>query len=250
VSDDERFAVILTRPDRYDPMAVAKALAWVRKTPLQDQVSAAKKGWGILAEHLSAEEARSLADGLGRAGLESASLPAASLVALPEAKPILSVEPGMIDRLALICAAAITVTSTTTKTVQEGPSPAQKLLSTGIFLTTGLPIKIGGKEQTVEKKQQHSDLVFYLDLIYKDPLRRLRVDAQDFDYACLKERRLYHVMGNFKLLLGDLAQAAPQAWRSLGARILLEGRPVHEMGYESLSDMEREARWLLTLKTR
>ena len=243
------FSVILTRPDQREPMAVARALAAARKTPEQDQVAAAKRGWGILAENLSAVEAQGLVEGLGRSGLESASLPMSSLVQLPEAKPIGRFGPTLADQLVLVAAAGITVTSTTTKTVKEGPSAAQKILSTGILLTTGLPIKIGGKERIVEKTQQHSDLVFYLDLIYKDPLRRLRIDAQRFDYSFLKERKLYFLMGNFKLLVGDLVQAAPGAWRNHGARVLLENKPLQTMGYESLADLERETRWLLTLLT-
>jgi hypothetical protein len=152
--------------------------------------------------------------------------------------------------LVLVSAAGITLTTTTTKTTKEGPSAAQKILSTGILLTTGLPIKIGGKERVVEKTQQQSELVFYLDLYYGQPLRRRRIDAQHFDYSFLKERKLYFVLGNFKLVLGDLLAAAPAAWRNHGAKVLLEGKPVQTMGYESLADLEREARWLLTLQGR
>jgi hypothetical protein len=249
VSETSPFAVILSRPEEREPMALAKALAAIRKTPVQDQVAAAKRGWGILAENLSAEEAQSLVEGLGRLGLECASLPTSSLVPLPETKPIGRFEPALTDRLVLVAAAGITVTSTTTKAVKEGPSAAQKALSTAILLGTGLPIKIGGKERTVEKTQTQSDRVFYLDLLYKDPFRRLRVDALHFDYSFLKERKLYQVFGNFKLLLGDLAQAVPGAWRNHGTKILLSGSPLQKMGYESLADLERETRWLLTLQT-
>jgi len=52
-----------------------------------------------------------------------------------------------------------------------------------------------------------------MDVLYKNPLRRLRVDAQKFDYAYLKERKLYQMFGNFKLLVGDVMKAAPEAWK-------------------------------------
>jgi len=231
-------------------MAVAKALAAVRKTPVQDQVAAAKSGWGFLAENLSAEEAQSLVDGLSRFGLESASLPVSSLVQLPEARPIGRFDPTLADQLILIATAGITVTSTNTKTIKEGPSAGQKVLSAAILLGTGLPIKIGGTERTVEKTQTQSDRVFYLDLLCKAPLRRWRVDAERFDYSFLKERKLYQIFGNFKLLVDDLVKVVPGAWRNHGTKVLLAGKPLQTMGYDSLADLERETRWLLTLQTR
>jgi hypothetical protein len=247
MSEATAFAVILTRPEQREPMVLARALASIRKTPVQDQVMPAKSGWGIVAENLNAEEARRLVEGLSQAGLESKAVPALS--PLPPAQALTRWDPAILDELALIAAAGITVTSTTTKSVKEGPSAAQKILNTGILLTTGLPIKIGGKERTVQKTQQHSDLVFYLDLIGKDPRHRWRVEAEHFDYSFLKERKLYFLMGNFKLLVGDFVQAAPAAWRNHGARVLLENKPVQTMGYDSLTDLERETRWLLTLQS-
>ena len=245
-----RYLVILAKPIARDPMVLAKALAAARKTPLQDQMMAAKNGWGILAERLNEPEAKELVQKLQQAGVEIIALPDSSLVQLPEAKPAAKIEPLTAARPVLIAAAGITVTSTTTKSVKEGPSAAQKVLNTAILLGTGLPIKVGGKEHTVVKTQQHSDLVFYVDLLYQDPLRRLRVDALRFDYSFLKERKLYQIMGNFKLLIGDLLKEAPEAWQNHGTRVLLEGKPMQTMGYGSLADLERETRWLLTLHGR
>ena len=82
----------------------------------------------------------------------------------------------------------------------------------------------------------------------KRPARRLRVDALHFDYSYLKERKLYQLMGNFKLLIVDLVKAAPEAVQNLGTKVLLEGKPIQTMGYNSLADLERETRWLLTLQ--
>jgi hypothetical protein len=183
---------------------------------------------------------------LSRAQLESTAVP--TLAPLPEAQTLARWEPAITDQLVLVAVAGFSVTSTTTKNVKEVPSTAQKIASMGIFLTTGLPIKVGGKERTVEKTQTQSDLVFYADLLYKDPARRLRIDALRFDYSFLKDRKVYQVFGNFKLLVADLAQGAPGAWRNHGTKILLEGKPIRMMGYETLADLERETRWLLTLQ--
>jgi hypothetical protein len=231
-------------------MIVAKALAAVRKTPLQDQIGPAKGGWGIVADNLAETDAQSLARNVGALGVPCIAVPASTVVQLPAPQAMTRMDPALFPTVVLMAAAGFTVTSTTTKTVKEGPSAAQKVLSTGILLTTGLPISIGGKDRMVEKTQQQSDRVFYVDLLCKEPLRRFRVDAQRFDYSYLKERKLYQVFGNFKLLVGDFAQAAKGAWRNHGARILLDNKPIQTMGYESLADLERETRWLLTLQAR
>jgi hypothetical protein len=245
VDQTSRHLVILSRPEQRDPMVVAKALAAIRKTPLQDQVTVAKGGWGVLAENLLAAEAEQLVNGLRQAGLESQAVPALSPI--PDAQPLIRWDPGITNGLGLIAAAGIKLISKTTKTVKEGPTASQKILSAGILLSTGLPIKIGGSERTVEKTQERSELVFYLDLIYKEPGRRLRIDAQKFDYSFLKERKLYFLMGNFKLLIGDLVKAVPAAWSNHGTKVLLENKPIQTMGYDSLNDLERESRWLMTL---
>jgi hypothetical protein len=212
---------------------------------VQDQINAAENGWGILAESLTADQGQFLVENLSQAGLKSRCV--SSLVPLPEVHPLSRWESAITDQLVLIAVAGITITSKTSKTVKEGPTAAQKILNTGILLTTGLPIKIGGKERTVVTTHQSSDLAFFLDLIYKNPSRRLRIDAQNFDYSFLKERKLYFVMGNFKLLVEDVVNAVPAAWRNHGSRVLLENKPIQTMGYESLEDLERETRWLLTL---
>ena len=61
---------------------------------------------------------------------------------------------------------------------------------------------------------------------------------------------LYQAMGNLKLVLADQIEAAPEAWLNHGTRVLLEGKPIRTMGYESVDDLERETRWLLTLRGR
>ncbi len=228
-------------------MALAKALAAARKTPLQDQMVLAKNCWGILAENLSAEDANTLLESLSQAGIACRICRTSALPSLPQAEELISIQHLPAAKPILIASAAITVTSTTTRSVKEGPSAAQKILSTGILLTTGLPIHIGGKERDVEKTQRQSDLACYLDLVYRNPSRRLRVDAQKFDYSFLKERKLYQVFGNFKLLIGDVVKVAPEAWQNNGTRVLMEGKPIQTMGYTSLADLERESRWLLTL---
>lgn len=245
-----RYAVILTRPEIAEPLVLGKALAAARKTPLQDQMPAAKGAWGIVAENLDEAHAENLVNELRKSSVECSVILESSLVSIPAAQPLGRIDPATLEQPFLIAAAGVTVTSTTTRTIKEGPTAGQKMLNTAILLGTGLPIKLGGKERTIEKKQTTSDCIYYLDLIFNEPLRHLRVDAQHFDYSFLKERKLYQVFGNFKLLVEDMVRAAPAALRNHGTKVLLEGKPIQTMGYDSLEDLDREIRWLLTLQKR
>ncbi len=229
-------------------MVIAKALAHVHQTPVQDQMLHAKSAWGILAEGLPENAAASITTSLGQAGVTCLVCPASLLVTLPDFLAAQRVEDVLAAPVDALSAAAIKVTTTTTRQVKEGPSIAQKIASTGILLATGMPIKIGGKERVTEKTKEVSDTFFYLDVISRSLQKRWRIEAGHFDYSFLKERKLYQVFGNFKLLLQDLLQKHPAALRNHGAHILVNNLPVNTMGYGSLAEWERETRWLLTLK--
>jgi hypothetical protein len=250
LNEATRFALIQLDRETRDPMALAKALAAARKTPVQDQVLVAKRAWGIVAENLSEGEAKALGQSLRSSGLACAVGPTSALAELPAVELAESVDELPAVHPTLIAVAAITVTSKRTKTEEKGPSGAQKIASAAIMMSTGLPIKIGGRHRSVQTTQDEQNLVFLADLYYEGPSRRLRIDPSRFDFSCLGQRMVYHAQGNLKLLTGDLAQAAPEAWLNHGTRVLLEGRPIRTMGYGSHEDLEREARWLLTLRAR
>lgn len=248
MNEAARFALIQADRESRDPMALARALAAVRETPVHDQVLAAKSAWGIVAEDLSESEARALKQALRSSGVACAVGPTAALAEPPAVEAAGTVDALPAAHPILIAVAGITVTKETTRTEEKGPSGGQKIASAAIMMSTGLPIKIGGRKRSVEKTQEEQRLVFHAELYYEDPSRRLRIDASHFDFSCLEERMLYQAQGNLKLLMGDLVRAAPEAWMNHGARVLLEGRPIRTMGYSSLEDLEREARWLLTLR--
>jgi len=249
VTDSPRFALIQLDRATHDPMVLAKALAAVRETPVQDQVLEAKRAWGIVAEDLEESEARGLGRALRSAGVECAVGPMAAIARLPEVEVARTVDDLPPGDAILVAVAGTTVTITTTISEKKGPSGAQKIASATIMLGTGLPIKIGTGKRTVEKKHEDQSLVFFADLYYESPLRRVRIDASHFDWSCLEQRMLYQAQGNLKLLVGDIVAAAPETWTNHGTRVLLEGRPMRTMGYGSLDDLEREARWLLTLRS-
>ncbi len=153
----------------------------------------------------------------------------------------------MAKRLTLLAATAFKRTTTKTIKTMEGPSTAQKAVKIGLLIA-GIPTGFGGGQREVVKQVAESDLFYYADLVLKDPSEKLRVDAQAFDYSCLGARKTYGASVNFRTLLELLSDAAPSAALNRGCRYLLAGKPVRETGYEGLEDLEREEKWLLTLR--
>ncbi len=249
MNETRRFALIQLDPEPCDPMQLAKALAAIRGTPVQDQVLVARGAWGIVADDLSEMEAKSLGQALRSAGVRCAAGPVNALARIPAAEMLSTFGDMPAARPTLMAVAGLSVRTEKTTSVKKGPSGAQKAASTAIMMTTGIPIKIGGRKGKVEKTRSEESLAFFVDLYYENPARRLRIDASSFDFSCLDQRMLYQAQGNLKLLMGDLVQASPESWLNHGARVLLEGRPIRTMGYRSLDDLEREARWLLTLRS-
>src|SRR4051812_40473196 len=107
------FCVILTRPEQRDPLALAKALASIRKTPVPDQSVAAKNCWGLFEIDPDESAALQLSDGLTAAGIENRIIQAGRLATLPEAIPLDRFEGFSAAGLILIAAAGVTVTHTT-----------------------------------------------------------------------------------------------------------------------------------------
>ncbi|MCB4757148.1 MAG: hypothetical protein LHV69_09025 [Elusimicrobia bacterium] len=263
VEPEAIYAVILTEPAAFNPSVVAKVLVEYKKVPMPDAMHVARRLWGIIEEKTTGEEALKLKLCLEGAGLASMILPFDVLAPLPGEEMVkkavfsdvgLKAEcrPGSIDEflwadLKVVGAAGIHQQSISTTTETTGPSAAVQALNMGILLSTGIPIKFGGKKKTVEKTEVKEELVFFLDLLFRNPARRLRIDAQNFDYSFLEARKTYSAYTNYRMLVGDVAQAASGALHSRGTRILLERMPVSNMGYESLIELERECRWLFTL---
>ncbi len=106
MTEESTYAVLLSKPEGCEPVVLAKALAAVRKTPLQDQMPVAKGAWGIVAQHLNDTDAMALVHGLASLGIESMRCPEATLASLPEAEPVktwaaLPVGPRVLSRALL-----------------------------------------------------------------------------------------------------------------------------------------------------
>lgn len=256
------YAVLLARQDEPKLQEIAKVLSAIQKIPLQDAARLARTSWGILGEKLDKDTAADLAGRLKDASMESLVLPQGLIEELPPPALAASLEflPSGVranikggnsetlvkEQIRLIAAAGLKQTITTTVKIKEGPSPTQKAVSMGLMMA-GLPISIGGKSREVEQKKQTTELFFYLDLYLRNPVRRFRIDAQNFDFSCLKARMGFTAHQNFRILVLEMIRLCPQAMISRGTKVLFDSAPIASMGYDSIADLDRESRWLLTL---
>ncbi|MBI5240551.1 MAG: hypothetical protein HY926_08770 [Elusimicrobia bacterium] len=260
-----RYAVLLSRPEQLDFHALAEALARLRSVPVLDAVHEARSCWGILGGHQEEAAARQEAAALAAAGFSTLALPenlvedlpdavmAARAELKPEASDFYGAEAAPLrvtaQDVVLLCAVVLKREATQTITTQKDISLGQKALQVGLLMATGLPIGTARMRKEEKKTVPSPELWGVLDIVLKDPARRLRLFSESFDYSCLGADKVYDTLGNLRVLARRLAALWPEAGRNRGLGFILEGKPQREMGYETLDDLEREARWLLTLRT-
>lgn len=260
-----QYAVVLCNSESFRQyhQEITDALNKVSKVPVYKVASQIANCWGIVADDLNETVARKLAGELEISGIDTKVIPKESIVKLPEIESldkieiqedVLSIfidekedETVTWDKITLIAAAKIEHTEIETTVTKKGPGAGAKIARMGIMMTTGMPIGIG-KTKEVKKTKKIYKSNFYIDLFLKDPRRRLRIDAEKFDYTCLKERMLYNLYGNFRLLISVLKNKATQAALNSGALFYLDPQSINPPAYGSLSDLTREARAIITIQ--
>lgn len=257
------YAVLVADEASLRPADIARVLAAARKVPLLDMMRQMRHAWGIIEEGVAKAGAEETAKVLEAGGVKALAVPAALLEDLPPAGPATNLifSGGGLTyaereaparhadwrRLALVAAAGVNETTTSAAAPGQVPDVGAKILKAGFSLMTGMPTSLGMGPKPVERKTETTDQVYVVDLVLKDPAERVRIEARRFDFSCLGARKGYNLLANVKVLVGVLAQAAPRAALGRGSRIMLDGRPLREMGYDGLGDLERESRWRLTL---
>lgn len=253
-------AVILRAPARFDARVVADALAKRSRLPPETLLPVVRRSWGLVAEPSAAEDAEALAADLAAAGQPAVAVPVSLIEELP---PVVSVTKADLSgdgfdvvsgrgnaeharhlwsHLKVLSAGA--VVETARKTVTEGPSLAEKSVRLGMTMATGLPL-LGGKGKTRQVSEERREN--FIELVFAEPARRVRILADGFDYAALGAQMTYSAELNFRALTAALAARAPGCLRGRGARAVLAKAPSGELAYESFEDLEREERWLSTL---
>ena len=253
-------AVLLRAPARFDARIVAAALAKRSTLSAESWLPVVRRGWGIVAEPSTAEEAEALAAELSAVGQPSVAVPVSLLEEPPAPQIVTKAEltgdgldvvaggPGVAAQrlswthLKVLSAGALSETSR--KTVTEGPSAGEKAVRLGATLVTGLPL-MGGKSKTKQVSEERR--TNFIELIFVSPARRVRILAGEFDYAALGAKMSYSAELNFRVLVAALAEHAPGALRGKGARAILAKAPSGELSYDSFEDAQREERWLAAL---
>lgn len=258
MSPSRRYSVLLHRSGDLRRPEFAKSLSRFKGIPLQDAALQARRSWGFAGEGLDKGPAEELARILDAEGLKALALPSNLVEELPEARLVARAELAQDGfrvffkdgrgeslpwgALALVAAAAF-------------DQPPDTKRRSGVKEKKGLGFLGGTEAISPLSGERHertsgtaSDVLFYLEISLRKPIRRFRIDAQHFDYACLEEGMGLDALGNFRKLLERLTREAPESLRNHGARCLAKGSPLSHMGYESLKDLDREVRWLLTLE--
>ena len=256
-------AVLVRSPEKFLPTAVASVLAKRAKAPALDFVAPIRRAWGVIAESLPAEAAEELAAELTSASQPALAAPTSLLETPPPPIQVAKAEfsgdgfdlvsgranaaPERLSwtRLSALCAGGLEVRTTTTVTETAPMEMGEKAVRLGLTMATGIPMM--GSKKEVKRVVETKDRALMLDLLFLGPSRRLRVDARAFDYSVLGPKMGYGAEVNFHALLEELAARAPAALRGKGTRAMMARRPAGESYYESLDDLEREERWLLTL---
>lgn len=260
--EGNKFTVFLKSERLPVLLEISKIIAEFRNTIPYEATYAAKKSWGFLEDDLDEAAADKLLAVCAAHGHEARK---AETARLPALKPPMIIKwldfgdgrlnyrlPGAeasepLENLIITAYAPIKYTFSKTVNTKEGPSTGEKAVRLGIMMTTGLPIGMG-KSKEVKKEIKNTEITFYMDLVFLNGLR-LRLNSDNFDFSCLKEKKTYSSQMNFSLLCLELAKAAPAALKNTGMYDVIEGKVIPTLQYDSPEDMEKEMRRLLLLKS-
>lgn len=269
--ENETRAVLLNDNTCKSPL-IAQVLAGFHKVPLLDITPRAKACRGIAAEKLEPAQAEALAQAFQKAGIPARTVPDALLPAPPTPENVRRVEladaefqpegagPMRWDQVIALLAFSL-------KPAQQQTAAKDTSGMTGNVLTThfespvmdalsgafGSPaanavnkIMEDARQAALVpmRKAASTEPLYFIGLVDAQS-RSLWLDMQRFDFSCLKEKKQLNLLSNFRALVVESARRAPQAKRSLGARIVVGSGLMKDMLYESTDEIAQEYRWLL-----
>jgi len=220
-----RYAVILKNISDLQPQKLAPPMSRALKVALYDAARQSRMHRGIPAKNLDEEAAKGLVSEFEAAGIDSTVVPEEFIASIPEARRIKKLEitaSGLIvftddekeelkwAEIDVISAVSSEKRETRTTVRQISPGMGKKIVGLGILMTTGIPLKMG-KTRKVEKTESTTKLEHFAELFAGNPSRRFRIDAENFDFTCLKEKIFPDIYSNFTLLLTELAKMFPHA---------------------------------------
>lgn len=254
-------SVLLSDPTGVETGALALFLSAEKKIPLIDAQRLARHAWGFLGQGLEESSARALVHSAEAAGIKTCAVrdDAVPLLSAPapahgarfdEDRVTFAVgipsAPRSVDlsKIKLLSVACLRRDTYVTKTTTEEVSAGRRLAGLGIMLTTGIPVGLGKRKET-QKTVAETEWVLFLD-VFGDG-GRWRVVPAGFDFFGLGSEKVSVGSENLRRLFLLFHKRAPSAMLNRGARWWLEGRPLNAAGYDEMTDVDQESRWLLTL---
>lgn len=283
----DRFAVIFHQDLKLDVPSVATAISGAMNRNIYDARHLARNARGIVADHLSREEADALVAALTALQVECALIPQADLPILPAPHRIQAVECGD-DMLRVkhtllqpewspvpwdkIVFAHVGIVATsqyrdffTSKEFKAAPmiqkidDPeirkevkerlASRALRRQAAQVLDLTTKIRVEKEEISSLHREQTQGF-IDLLLTDPLQRLRIDRHDCHFDYLGDRMKPTSFENFHLLAEDMLAHASKALVSDLARAFRDGLDVHRIIFDSVAEMERYETWTLLMAGR
>lgn len=188
-----------------------------------DAAKVCARGDGIIVDNVDIDKAKALAKALQEHGEDCFVVPASSLVSLPRAKPIHAAhltrpDLGPVDAAGnresaswkdaiVLAMAGVRVEASETQTSPDGLL-TRRLPYVGVGGAAGIALGVmlspGGDRQTVKKSATHT----FLDIVFRDPLRRYRIEARQFDYSILGKQLQASSAANIRTLARWFLHAA------------------------------------------
>ena len=258
----DNFYVILSRPQLPDAGLLAGILMKFLNVTRFEADIAARRCLGFVASKISKESAESLEKECLQNGIGVKVIPGSRVAVLPRAVDCARADfsrdkftcslnekesiTSAWDDLVLAGAARISEEKTKTVTEKQGPSRMQKTMSSLIFATTGIPIPTG-RTKEVTKTVREETVAVYLELFTGNPLRRIRINPEHFNFSYLAGRKGYASAVNFNLMVADVDSFASNALKTRGFTSIIKKEPLSMQLYDSFKSFEKELTWLLTL---
>lgn len=268
------YSVLIAKPELPDLKKLADVLEEFHRVNGDEAVEMARRSWGFAGENLVQDRAQVLAGKCRANGIEVITIDSEDIASLPaekdlikaEVKPtgmnytLLTDETGFVpwEKAVLIAAAPVKEKKIISQVSVEDPNAAGKAYLATLMANVGIPYpgdpppaREHGPQRGEGKSKSETDvfeLFFYLELFFSVFPRHLRMRSDSFDYSYLGKRNEYSSQLNFRIFLDDIAAMALKSVKNQGVKAILGQQPLYRLGYDCLSHLEKESRWLLAVQ--
>jgi hypothetical protein len=217
---------------------------------------------GILIENAAEEDIKSAEEICSRLNINIIIWPAAELASVPPSVKCINLNcqpagleytivtqgTGMIQWNDIIIASSGLVKEEKNKTVSQKHERTfiEQAASGLIMATTGLPITIGKKKETTKEITEIFEYNYLEIFTDKEPYC-IRVDADNFNYNYLGNRKQYSGKLNYRILIEDINKFAVTALKNRSFTAIINKEQVSLFTFDSYESFRKESRWLLTL---